>query len=179
MKMILELCILVIFFIAYHFLGIYPAISVALALYTLQMAVQLIRRKPVSRLELLTYISVISLGSLSLFFQNELFFKWKPSVIYFLAAGGIIVTRLWTQTPALQKVLGHTLELPAAVWGRLDYAWCIFLVALSVLNLVIAYHFSTDLWVYFKMFGTMGLLIVFMGAQAWWLAPFLKDRGPK
>lgn len=179
MKLIIELCILLVFFLAYHFLGIYPAIGVALALYTLQIAVQYLCRKPVTRLELMTYISVMLLGGLSLFFQNELFFKWKPSVIYFLCAGGIAITRLWTQTPALQKVIGHTIELPTRIWTQLDYAWGGFFMALAGLNLVIAYQFSTDLWVYFKMFGTMGLLVVFMGAQAWWLSPYLKERGSK
>lgn len=177
--MISELCILLIFFAAYHFLGIYPAIGVALALYTVQIGLQWLRRKPISRLELLTYTSVILLGTLSLIFRNELFFKWKPSVIYFLCASGIIVARVWTQTPTLQKILGHTMSLPTKIWAQLDYIWCAFLISLAVLNLFIAYQFSTDLWVYFKLFGTMGLLVIFMGLQAYWLLPYLKEGNAK
>lgn len=179
MKMLVELCILAIFFIAYHFWGIYPAIGVALVFYTLQLAVQFLRKKPISRLEWITYISVMVLGGLSLLFRNELFFKWKPSVIYFLCAVGIMGTRVWTEAPALEKLLGHALSLPARIWTRLDYAWAIFLVGLAVLNLFIAYEFSTDLWVYFKMFGTIGLFVLFMALQAWWLFPYLKDTGAK
>ncbi|MFI4956347.1 MAG: inner membrane-spanning protein YciB [Gammaproteobacteria bacterium] len=179
MKMIAELCILLIFFIAYKFQGMYVAIGTAIALYTVQLAVQYIRHKPITRLEIITYASVILLGGSSIFFQNELFFKWKPSVIYVLFAAAILLTRFWTKAPAMQKVLGHTLELPLKIWSQLDFAWCGFLMTLSILNIIIAYQLSTDMWVYFKIFGTMTLLILFMVIQALWLSPHLKEGSPK
>ena len=179
MKMIAELCILLIFFIVYRFEGIYAAIGTAIALYTVQLAVQYFRGKTITRLEILTYASVVVLGGSSIFFHNELFFKWKPSVIYVLFAGAIFVTRLWTKAPAMQKVLGATLELPEKIWSQLDYVWAGFLLTLAVLNIIIAYHLSTDMWVNFKIFGTTALLIVFMVIQALWLSPHVKEGSSK
>ncbi len=179
MKLITELLLLAVFFVAYYFQGMYVAIGTVMALYTLQMGIRLIRRQPISRLEMLSYASIVLLGGMSLVFHNELFFKWKPSVIYSLFAIAIIGTRLWTKSSAMQKLLNSTLHLPNKTWNQLDYIWCSFLIALAVLNLMIAYTFSTDIWVYFKLFGTLCLLLIFLLLQAWWLAPHLKSEVSK
>lgn len=179
MKMLVELCILSIFFIAYKFQGMYFAIGTAIALYTLQLGTLYFLRKPITRLEILTYLSVVLLGGMSLFFHNEFFFKWKPSVIYVIFASAIFITRVWTKTPAMQKLLGTTLELPTRIWSQIDYVWSGFLITLASLNILIAYQFSTDTWVYFKLFGTLTLLVLFMVGQAFWLSPYLKEGNSK
>ncbi len=179
MKLVAELCILVIFFLAYYFEGMYVAIGVAMVLYTAQLLVMFYLRKPITKLELLTYFSVVVLGGMSLVFQNELFFKWKPSVIYVLFAAAIVITRTWTKSSAMQKLLGHAVQLPARIWSQLDYLWCGFFLSVAGLNLLVAYTFSTDTWVYFKLFGMMSLLLLFLVLQGLWLASHLKSGGTK
>jgi intracellular septation protein len=94
MKLISELCILVIFFLVYFFTDMYMAIAVAMGLYTVQLGVMLYLRKPITNMDRFSYFTVVVLGGLSLLFQNELFFKWKPSIVYLLMAAGIVITRI-------------------------------------------------------------------------------------
>ena len=67
------------------------------------------------------------------------------------------------------------MQLPAFVWERLNLAWTLFFAVLGVLNILIAYSFSTDVWVNFKLFGTMGLTLVFVLAQAFYIGRFIEE----
>lgn len=176
MKLIFELSLLLAFFIVFKWFGIYPAIATAMVLYSGQILYQLGTHQKVDKLQWVTLGSVLILGGASLLFRNELFFKWKPSIVYFLFACAILITPLFTRAPTLQKILGHQLKLPLAVWRKLDYAWAGFFTLVSGLNLVIAYRFGTETWVYFKLFGTLALMLLFMVGQALWLAPYLKNQ---
>jgi intracellular septation protein len=72
-------------------------------------------------------------------------------------------------------MLKDALEMPEAVWFRLNLAWVGFLTALGFLNLYIAYHYSNAVWVNFKLFGGMGLMLVFVVAQGLYFSRYLKD----
>jgi intracellular septation protein len=70
------------------------------------------------------------------------------------------------------------MELPPPVWARLNLAWIAFFVLMGVLNLWVAYSFSTDAWVNFKLFGSLGLMLAFTIAQGLWLSRYLDDKAP-
>lgn len=176
MKLIFELLTLALFFGIFKVYGIYPAIASAMGLYTAQTAFMWFKTRRVEPLQLGVLFMVIILGGASLIFQNELFFKWKPSVVYGLFAFAILITQRITGQAATQKLLDSVLSMPNGVWLRLDYLWTSFFTVLAGLNLFVAYSFDTQTWVYFKLFGTLILLVVFMLAQAMWLAPYMKEE---
>lgn len=176
MKLIFEIFILVIFFVVFKLVGIYPAIGCVMALYAGQLLYQLLTGKRVETLQWVTLGMVLLLGGASLFFHNELFFKWKPSVVYILFSCAILMAPRFTGTPTLQKLMGQQLALPLPVWRQLDKAWALFFGLTAALNLVVAYSFPTETWVYFKLFGSIILITLFILAQALWLAPHLKKQ---
>lgn len=176
MKLIFELSILVIFFAVFKLFGIYAAIGTAMALYAGQLLLQVLRGKRVETLQWVTLGMVLVLGGASLFFHNDLFFKWKPSIVYVLFSIAILVAPRFTLMPTMQKLMGHQLALTTALWQKLDIAWALFFMITAVLNLVIAYSFPTETWVYFKLFGSLTLITLFILGQALWLAPHLKKQ---
>lgn len=176
MKLFSEFLFLAVFLIVFKVYGIYPAIASAILLYAAQLLFTFIRHKRVEKMQLVTFLVVAVLGGASLLFQNELFFKWKPSVIYWALGVGIVVAQLIRRKPSLELVLSQTLQLPKAVWYRLDYVWAGFFTCLGLLNIIIAYQYSTSAWVYFKIFGTIGAFVVFIIFQMVWLSRYAKSH---
>lgn len=121
-------------------------------------------------------ILVVGFGGLTLAFQNEAFIKWKPTVLYWGFAAGMAVSALIFRKNAIQAAMGEQLQLPAAVWQRLNLSWIFFFVAMGVLNLYVAYNFSTDIWVDFKLFGGMGLMFAFVIAQGLFLSKYIEEE---
>ncbi len=132
-----------------------------------------------SRIDTMLWVSlvlVVVLGGLTIWFQSETFIKWKPTLLYWLMAGAFLLGPLLFGKNLLRLLLGEQLQLPADVWQRLNWAWVAFFSAMGVLNLWVAYSFSTDTWVNFKLFGGIGLMLVFTVAQGLYLSRFLPDE---
>lgn len=172
MKILFEFAFLAIFFAVFKFYGIYPAIASAIILYGAQLAFLTIKHRKIDKIQLVTFVMILVLGGSSLFFQNEMFFKWKPSVVYWLFALAILGAQIIRRQPTFASILSHAISLPIRQWYWLDYAWTIFFAAIGVVNLIVAYSFSTEAWVYFKLFGILGALIVFMVVQILWLSRY-------
>lgn len=175
-KLVCEFLFLAIFFAVFKVYGIYPAIASAIALYGAQLGFMYFKNKRVEKMQLVTFLSVLILGGASLLFQNELFFKWKPSVVYWALAVAIIVAQFIRHKPSIEALLAQSLQLPARIWYRLDYVWASFFVILGFMNLFVAYQYSTDIWVYFKLFGTIGAFVVFIVFQMVWLSRYAKSH---
>lgn len=176
MKLICEFLFLAVFFAVFKVYGIYPAIASAIVLYGAQLAFFYIKNKTVEKIQLITFLAVFFLGGASLIFQNELFFKWKPSIVYWLLASAILLGQVIRHKPSLESLLSKTIELPERIWYRLDYTWASFFIILGTVNIAVAYHFSTSVWVYFKLFGSLGAFIVFILLQMIWLARYAKSN---
>jgi intracellular septation protein len=73
-------------------------------------------------------------------------------------------------------MMGKQITLPHRVWGQLNIVWAVFFVLLGFVNLFVAYNFTTDAWVNFKLFGATGLLVVFIVGQSLWLAKYMKEE---
>jgi intracellular septation protein len=73
--------------------------------------------------------------------------------------------------------MGAQMSLPAPAWDRLNQMWTVFFAAMGALNLWVAYSWSTDAWVNFKLFGTLALTLVFVIGQGFYLGRFLKEPG--
>ena len=118
---------------------------------------------------------VTVLGGATIYFHSESFIKWKPTMLYWLMGSALLVGQLVFRTNFIQRLMGAQMELPGAVWRTLNWAWAAFFATMGVLNLWIAYSFDTNTWVNFKLFGGMGLMVLFVLGQALYLGRHLKD----
>jgi intracellular septation protein len=134
-----------------------------------------LRRGKVGKPLLLSLALVIAFGGLTLVLRNDLFIKWKPTVLYWIMASSMTVATFFKRN-AMRLMLSDQIELPESVWLRLNFAWIGFFVCMGALNLFVAYRYSTATWVDFKMFGGMGLLLLFVVAQGLYLSRFIKDK---
>ena len=114
-------------------------------------------------------------GGATLVFQDEMFIKWKPTVFYWLI-GSVLFISNWLFSKNLIKVaLEKQMVLPAAVWSTLNLSWIVFFAIMGCVNLFVAFNYSLDTWVSFKLFGATGLMLVFIVAQIIFLGKYLKD----
>jgi intracellular septation protein len=118
---------------------------------------------------------VVVLGGATIWFQSETFIKWKPTLLYWFMAAAFLLGPLLFGKNLLKLLMGSQLRLPEPVWQRLNLAWVMFFAAMGVLNLWVAYSFSTDTWVNFKLFGGIGLVLLFTLAQGFYLSRHLVE----
>lgn len=131
-----------------------------------------IRHGTVSKTLLISAALVTVMGGLTLYLQNDLFIKWKPTLLYWgTAIVFILAERFWNKN-FIRIMLEKDLQLPNKIWVQLNVAWAVFFIILGSLNIWIAFHFSTDTWATFKLFGTFGLMIVFTIAQSIYIGKF-------
>ena len=131
----------------------------------LQVATLKAMRRKVDMMLWVSLGLVVVLGGATIWFQSETFIKWKPSVLYWFMGLAFLVSQFFFGKNLLQLLMGGQLELPAPVWRGLSLAWVAFFALMGVLNLYVAYRYSTGTWVNFKLFGGIGLMLVFTLAQ--------------
>jgi intracellular septation protein len=122
---------------------------------------------------------VVLLGGATIWFHDETFIKWKPSMLYWTMGLVLWVSQVVLRRNLLRAMLGDQIALPPPVWQRLNFAWVAFFAFMGLLNLYVAHGYSTDTWVNFKLFGAMGLLVAFTVAQGFYLSRYLKDDEPE
>lgn len=118
-------------------------------------------------------------GGLTIYFHDEIFIKWKPTMIYWCFAVGLLAARYWFKNNLIRKAMGSQLTLPDDVWEKLNLSWTAFFAALGFINLFVAFVlFKSDTasWVSFKAFGTTGLTFAFIIVQTIYLAKYMKDE---
>jgi intracellular septation protein len=117
---------------------------------------------------------VVVLGGATIWFHSETFIKWKPSVLYWAMGLGFWISRAVFRKNLLQTLMGEQLQLPGPVWQRLNFAWIAFFGLMGIANIYVAYSFSTAAWVNFKLFGGIGLMLLFTLAQGLYLSRYLQ-----
>lgn len=175
MKLLFDLLPILLFFIAYKVWGIYVATGVAIAATVLQIGWLKARGKKVEPMQWASLGIIVVFGGMTLFFHDETFIKWKPTVLYVCFALALLGAQRFTGRNPLQAIMGAQVTLPAPVWQQLTYAWATFFVGMAALNLFVAYSFSLDTWVDFKLFGTTGLTLAFVVIQAFWIGRHTQD----
>lgn len=176
MKFLFDFFPIVLFFIAYKADGIYTATAVAIAASFLQVALYWLKHRRFENNHLITLALLVVFGGLTLFLQDETFIKWKPSVINWLFGIVFLGSQFIGKKTIVQRMMGATITLPETVWPRLNLAWAVFFIALGFANLYVMSVYDTDTWVNFKLFGMMGLTIVFLIGQGFYLARYLQDE---
>ena len=133
------------------------------------------RRQKVDTMLWVSLGLVVVLGGATIYFQSETFIKWKPSALYWAMGLALWLSPLLTGRNLLKTLLGEQLQLPPKVWHRLNFAWIAFFGLMGILNLWVAYTFSTSIWVNFKLFGGIGLMLLFTLAQGLFLGKYLEE----
>ena len=121
---------------------------------------------------------VTVMGGATIYFNNSKFMQWKPSLLYWAMAAAFWLSPILTGKNLLKLMMGEQVDLPAFVWRNLNLAWIAFFSFMGVLNLWVAYSYDESTWVSFKVFGGMGLMLVFILARAFFLNKHLKPDTP-
>lgn len=135
-----------------------------------------LRHGKVDKMLWISLVLVVVFGSMTLIFQDEAFIKWKPTILYWVFAGSMIFSAVVLKKNAIKAMLGEQLILPEPIWGKVNLSWAAFFAIMGILNLVIAFNFPTDVWVNFKLFGGMGLMLVFVVGQGMVLSKYIQEE---
>lgn len=200
MKLLIDFLPIVIFFMVYkmapqfieaispalngeqiQILSDMPAIILATAVLIPATMLQILYTKittgKVETMHLVTLALVVIMGGATVILQDKTFIQWKPSVVNWLFAAAFLGSRFIGKKTILERMMGQNLNLPAVAWQKLNYAWVAFFTFSGIANLYVAYNFSEDIWVNFKLFGLLGLTIIFIIAQSFYLYQFMNPEG--
>jgi intracellular septation protein len=174
--MLADLFPVILFFIAYQMYDIYVATVVAIAASVVQVIYNRIRHGHVETMHWVTLGLLGVFGGLTLALHDPTFIKWKPTVVNWLFAAAFLLSQLFMQRSLLQRMMDHAVTLPEMAWRRLNLAWVGFFFAMGVINLYVAYNYPENVWVNFKLFGFLGLTLLFMIAQGFYLSRYMEPE---
>lgn len=179
MKILFDLFPVIVFFLAFKVWGIYSATAIAIVATALQIAWVWFRHGKVDTMLWVSLALVTVFGGATLALQDETFIKWKPTVLYWLFAVALLGAAVFFKTNLMRKLMGQQIALPDAIWSQVNASWIGFFTFMGFANLYVAYSYSTDTWVNFKLFGGMGLMLVFMLAQGFLLSKHMLELPEK
>ncbi len=195
MKFLLDLFPILMFFAAYKWGGAHPdeaaallsqyvgavvqggvihakeapvlaATVVTIAATLLLVVIEKIRGKSIDTMQWVSLGIVTVFGGATLFFHDETFIKFKPTALYWLMGSALMIGQVFLNKNALKGMMGAQIKMSEAIWAKLLWAWVVFFAVMGALNVYVASHYSTDVWVNFKLFGTLGATIAFIVGQS-------------
>jgi intracellular septation protein len=175
MKLLFDFLPVILFFAAYKFADIYVATGVAIVTAIVQIVWCLVRKEKVKPVQWIGLGFILIFGTATILLQDEFYIKIKWTLFYGLMGTLIVAAAALGKNP-LKSILGNEIELPAEAWKKLSYSWGGFFLLLAGLNQYFAMTLSLDAWVKVKVFGGTALSLVFVLAQAFWLAKYLPDE---
>ncbi len=179
MKFLFDFLPVIIFFICYYLFGIYKATGALVVVSAGLILFSWLKNKRVDGMLLATCSLAIILGSITIIFKNDIFIKWKPSVIYWLFSCVFFISQFVSSKPVIQRMLQKNLKLPNKIWTKLNISWIIFFTLMGFANLYVVYNFSTEIWVNFKVFGIMGMTLLFVIVQSIFLSKYIQNDDPE
>ncbi|HLV17200.1 MAG TPA: septation protein A [Pseudomonas sp.] len=192
MKQLIDFIPLILFFIVYkldprsvefagqtfELGGIFSATAVLIASSVIVYGLLFVLQRRLDKGQWLTLLACLVFGGMTLAFHSETFLKWKAPVVNWLFAAAFAATHFVGDRPLVQRIMGHAISLPQPLWVRLNLAWVLFFLFCGLANLVVAFTFH-DIWVDFKVFGSLGLTLLFMIGQGIFLARHLQQDPSK
>ena len=145
--------------------SIYFATLVAIVISGITVLVHSINHRNFNKNQTITFVLFLIFGGATLLLRDPTFIKWKPTVINLVFALIFLGSAFIGDKTLAQRFLGGAIDAPRNIWNKLNTAWIAFCVFVAVINLYIAYNFSEEIWVNFKLFGMMGLTIAFIIIQ--------------
>ena len=178
MKFLFDIFPVVLFFIAFKLADIYVATAVAIGATFLQIGVLALLGRKIDTMLWVSLAIIVVFGGATLVLQDEVFIKWKPTVLYWLFAAVLAGSELLLRKNLIRAMLGEQMQLPEPAWRGLLWSWIGFFAFMGGANLFVAFNFTTDQWVNFKLFGATGLMLLFIIGQAFYLARHVQEEKP-
>ena len=141
----------------------------------IQIIVYWLMTRKFEKMHVITLILTVILGGATFYFQDMRFFKWKPTAVNWIFALVFIGSHFIGKKPIIRRMMDHAISVPNEIWIKLNLAWAGFFIFAGAINLYIAYNFSTEFWVNFKVYGLLGLTFIFAIAQAIYISRYIKD----
>lgn len=184
MKFLYDFFPVALFFIAYKTYDIFVATAVIIVASLVQVGSFWLKHRRFENMHLVTLALVVVLGGATIILHDDNFIKWKPTVVNWLFAVVFLGSHFIGKRTIIERMLASNISLPAQIWSRLSYLWIGFFLVMGIANLYVAFYYApelslaerTDLWVDFKLFGMMGLTLVFVIIQAFYLARHIQDN---
>jgi len=176
MKFLFDLFPVILFFVVFKLTDIYTATAAAIGATILQIGALALLKKKIEPMLWISLVIIVLFGGATLVLRDEMFIKWKPTVLYWLFGAVLAGAELLWRKNLIRAMLGQQVQLPAPVWARLNWSWISFFALMGVVNLVVAFNFTTDQWVNFKLFGATGLMLLFVIGQAMYLARHVQEE---
>jgi intracellular septation protein len=161
MKQFIDFIPLIVFFVLYKLEDIYWATGGLIVATALQVAFNLVKYRKVEKTLLITFLMVLGFGTLTLTLQDDAFIKWKVTVVYGLFTIVLLASQYIWRKPLIKQMLGKELQLPDVIWDRVNLSWAAFFAGCGALNVYVAFSLPQETWVNFKVFGLMGLTLLF------------------
>lgn len=173
MKFLFDLFPVILFFIGFKLYDIFTATAAAIAATALLIIYAKIRHGKVEKMLLINGAIIGALGGITLLLHDKTYIMWKPTVLYWLLAAVLLIANQFFNKNFIQQMMGKMLDAPKSIWNKLNYAWVLFLVAMGLLNLYVAFNYSEDTWVNFKLFGVTAIMFIFIIGQTLVLRQYL------
>jgi len=135
----------------------------------------LLRKKKVDGMLWLSLAIITLFGGATVYFQNEAFIKWKPTILYWCLAAALFISQVFLKKNLIRISMHHQILLPDHIWQRLSFVWVLFFFSMGILNLYVASNYSTDTWASFKLFGVLGLTFAFIIGQTFFLSKYIEE----
>jgi len=184
MKFLYDLFPLLLFFAAFKFYDIYVATAVAIAASFLQTGLFWLKHRRFETMHLITRAIIAVFGGLTLALHDDTFIKWKPTLVYWILAVLLLASQWFGKKTIIERMMSAQVALPMPVWKRLNLSWGIFFAVLGAVNIYVAFFYGLDLdadtrrsiWVNFKVFGLLGLTLLFVVGQAFFMARHMQQK---
>ncbi|MDH5191769.1 MAG: septation protein A [Gammaproteobacteria bacterium] len=176
MKFLYDFFPILLFFIAYKTHDIYVATGVAIAASFVQVGYYWWKHRRFENMHLITLVLLTVFGGLTIFLHDEMFIKWKPTIVNWLFAMVFLGSHWIGEKTIVERMMSKNITLAIPLWTRLNMSWVLFFVAMGVINLYVVYYYDTDTWVNFKLFGMMGLTFAFVILQAIFLSKHIQQE---
>lgn len=176
MQLLIDYIPIVAFFVAYFQRDIFFATGVLMAVMPIVLLLQWLVTRKISKIYVVSTVLVLVLGSATLFFRAPGFLYWKPTVLNWGIAAVFLGSQWIGSKTIVERMLGGAATLNRSQWVRLNQIWVMFFIIVGALNIYVAYEFSEEFWVKFKLFGMLGLTFVFIVIQSIWLTVATKKN---
>lgn len=174
MKLLVDFLPIVLFFMAYKWKGIYAATLTIMIVTALQVIYTKITKKKVETVHIVTLVLLLVFGGATLILQDEMFIKWKVSVVNWLFALTFIGSHFIGDKTIIERMMSNAITLPKEIWTKLNISWSIFFTLIGVTNLYVILNYDTNTWVNFKLFGVLGATIIFIIIQSIVMTKYIK-----
>ncbi len=176
MKFLIDFLPIAIFFAVYKYTeDIILATAVLIPATALQILYTWIKTKKVEKMHLVTLALVLVLGTMTIIFNDKTFIQWKPTIVNWLFAVVFLGSQFISKRTIIEMMMSNNIDLPKPVWKKLNLSWVVFFIVAGAVNIYVAYNYSEDTWVNFKLFGLLGMTFIFVLLQGIYMSRHMKE----